>query len=114
MVEAHKWDEATAALKQMSDSPDISVLQSGLATELAKEGQLERALLVAMQLPDALPARLEIIRLGYEKHGSTITRDALIRLLTQHSDPEVVVSLIIGHIGGFRRQEDAVVFRLRG
>ena len=87
----------------MADSPDVSVLQSGLAAELAKEGQLDAALRIAGQLPPALPARVEILRLAYEKHGSSVSPEALMELLAKHSDPEVIVSLIIGHVGGFRR-----------
>lgn len=107
LVEAHEWDAAMAALAAMADSPDISVLQSGLATELAKEGQLERAIKLAGKLPDALPAKLEIVRLGYEKLGSTLDRKAIVAELKKHSDPEVIVSLIIGHVGGFRRVAEA-------
>ncbi|MGK0188889.1 MAG: hypothetical protein ACI9R3_004703 [Verrucomicrobiales bacterium] len=103
LVEAHQWQQASNALTAMADSPDISVLQSGLATELAKEGQLAQAIDLATKLPDALPARLEIIRLGYEKLGSTLSKEAIDAELAKHEDPEIVVSLIIGHVGGFRR-----------
>ena len=103
MVEDHEWKRAEAALKGMADSPDVGVLQSGLAAELAKEGQLDAALKIAGQLPLSLPARLEILRLAYEKHGSSLSPEALTELLAKHTDPEVIVSLIIGHVGGFRR-----------
>ncbi|MCB1099236.1 MAG: hypothetical protein KDN22_26940 [Verrucomicrobiae bacterium] len=102
-VEDHDWKKAEAALKAMADSPDISVLQSGLAAELAKEGQIEAALKTVERLPPSLSARLEIIRLAYEKQGSSLSRDALAAVLAKQTDPEIIVSLIIGHVGGFRR-----------
>ena len=104
LVESHEWDKATAALEEMADSPDIGVLQSGMATELAKQGELERAMALVGQLPKTLPARLEIVRLAYEKHGSSIPSDVVATLIQKHSDPEIIVSLIIGHVGGFRRE----------
>jgi tetratricopeptide (TPR) repeat protein len=103
MVEDHEWKRAEAALKSMADSPDVGVLQSGLAAELAKEGELDAALKIVDQLPPTLPARLEILRLAYEKHGSSVSPGALMELLAKHTDPEVIVSLIVGHVGGFRR-----------
>ena len=42
MVESHNWDGAFKGLEAMQDSPDLAILRSGLATELAKEGELKQ------------------------------------------------------------------------
>jgi tetratricopeptide (TPR) repeat protein len=106
LVEAKDWDKAMKSLDAMSDSPDIAVLQIGFAAELASKGELKRSLALAEKFPKSnATEKLEVTRLAYEKFGSTLSVEALKAELAKHEDPEVIVSLVIGQVGGFRREE---------
>ena len=105
MVESKKWDEASAALKAMSDSPDVVILQTGLAAELAKHGELQQAMKLVATLGES-PSRLEIVRLAYEKFGSQASVEQLRQLLANEKNPEIIISAVIGHVGGFRREKE--------